>query len=607
MNLLSLLSDRGVITAKQAAAFADEARATGKGLEEVLEKAGVSTEDMLSAKGEFYGLPTRDLGDSKVPFEILRYIPEESASYYKLAPLAVESGMLEVGLVDPDNIEARDALNFISSKAGLPYKIYIISEKDFNAILKQYRGLTGEVGRALNELESELAGEKESGGGDDIEAVTQDDSSIVGAKEGETMTITEDAPVTKIVSTILRYAVEAGASDIHIEAMADRSRVRYRVDGTLVTSLTLPPKVHDSVVARIKVLSKMRLDERRKPQDGRFPAHIDGKKIDLRVSTFPTYYGEKVVMRLLGVGGKDWRLDQMGLSPQNLEIVRNAIKQPYGMILISGPTGSGKSTTLYAMLNEVDREHYNVLSLEDPIEYNIPGVSQSQVRPEIGYSFATGLRTTLRQDPNVIMVGEIRDKETAQLAVQAALTGHLVLSTIHTNNAVGIVPRLLDMGVDPYLIPPTLICGIAQRLVKTHCKGGEVVPVEGAMREMLDRQFADLPDEYRKLLPTMDHITRAKPTADCPTGMRGRAAMFEVMHMTPELERAILDHKLEDELYAIARKSGMLTMKEHAIIKSVEGTVPFEEVNTLGGNFEMIEKDTEAADIEANESTEQHA
>ncbi len=603
MNLLKLLTDRTLISPKQSVAFEEEARATGHPLEAILEKAGIANEDILKAKGEFYSLPTRELKEAKIPFEILRYVPEESASYYGLAPLAIENGVLEVGLVDPDNIEARDALNFISSKAGLPYKIYIISETDFASVVKQYRGITGEVGRALNELESELdtdaaAGAKSSLSSEtEIENVGKSDE-IVQKKDDGAATFTEDAPVTKIVATILRYAIEGGASDIHIEAMSTHSRVRFRVDGSLTTSLTLPTKVHSAVVARIKVLSNMKLDEKRKPQDGRFSAHVDGTKIDLRVSTFPTYYGEKVVMRILGLEVKAWTLDKMGFSDRDLALVREAIKKPYGMILISGPTGSGKSTTLYSMLNEVDREHHNVLSLEDPIEYNIDGVSQSQVKPEIGYSFAAGLRTTLRQDPDIIMVGEIRDKETAQLAVQAALTGHLVLSTIHTNNAAGIVPRLLDMGVDPFLIPPTLILGIAQRLVKTLCpSGGEKVPVTASLKEMLAKEFEDLPPEFKKQLPAMDHVYRAKSTPDCPNGTRGRAAVFEVMEMNPLLEKAILAHSPEDEIFAISRKNGMLTMKEHAIIKSIAGSVPFEEVNTLGGNFEMIEEDTESVPI----------
>jgi len=258
------------------------------------------------------------------------------------------------------------------------------------------------------------------------------------------------------------------------------------------------------------------------------------------------------------------------------------------MILISGPTGSGKSTTLYAILNEIDREKQNVLSLEDPVEYTIPGVSQSQVRPEIGYTFANGLRTTLRQDPNIIMVGEIRDAETANLAVQAALTGHLVLSTIHTNNSIGILPRLLDMGVEPYLIPPVLILGMAQRLVRTLCEGGgKKVPVDGSMQEMMKDEFADLAPEYQKEIPPLNEVYRIDPNPDCPSGTRGRVGVYEMFDMNLELEKAILANKSEDDLFRIVRKNGMITMKEDAIIKSAQGLVPFEEVNTLGGQFDL--------------------
>ncbi|MEK7068279.1 MAG: GspE/PulE family protein, partial [Patescibacteria group bacterium] len=353
---------------------------------------------------------------------------------------------------------------------------------------------------------------------------------------------------------------------------------------------------HTSVVERVKVLSNMRLDEKRKPQDGRFSARVSGSKVDFRVSTFPTYYGEKVVMRILGAQTKDWKIDSVGLSERNLGLIRTAIKKPYGMVLISGPTGSGKSTTLYTLLNEVDRDQHNVLSLEDPVEYTIAGVSQSQVRPEIGYSFANGLRTTLRQDPNIIMVGEIRDSETANLAVQAALTGHLVLSTIHTNNAIGIVPRLLDMGVEPYLIPPVLALGVAQRLVRTLCPGGgKKVKPDESMRKMLENQFSDLSTEQKKALPSFDTIYRLEVTPECPAGTQGRIACFEAFDMTPELEKAILAGKSEDDLYKIVRAQGMLTIKEDAMIKSALAIVPFEEVNTLGGEFDLEDAPTPIA------------
>lgn len=326
----------------------------------------------------------------------------------------------------------------------------------------------------------------------------------------------------------------------------------------------------------------MKLDEKRKPQDGRFSARIDGRKIDFRVSTFPVYYGEKVVMRILDQAKGVKSLDNLDLHPRYLKMIRDAIQKPYGLILISGPTGSGKTTTLYSMLSEVDRESHNVLSLEDPVEYNIDGVSQSQVRPEIGYTFATGLRTTLRQDPDVIMVGEIRDKETAQLAIQAALTGHLVLSTIHTNDAIGVVPRLIDMGVDPYLIAPTLILSVAQRLVAKLCPGGgEKVPIEGSIKAMIDRQFADLPDEFRKEIPTATEVLKATPTPDCPKGTRGRAAVLEMFAMDKDLEKVILTNPTGPEIWKVVRAKGMITMREDAIIKALNKKIPVEEINNL--------------------------
>jgi type II secretory ATPase GspE/PulE/Tfp pilus assembly ATPase PilB-like protein len=287
-------------------------------------------------------------------------------------------------------------------------------------------------------------------------------------------------------------------------------------------------------------------------------------------------------MRILDQAKGIRGIDDLGLSPRYLDMVRKAIGAPYGMILVTGPTGSGKSTTLYSVLDEVDRESYNVLSLEDPVEYQIDGVSQSQVRPEIGYDFSSGLRTTLRQDPDIIMVGEIRDKETAQLAVQAALTGHLVFSTLHTNNSAGVIPRLIDMGVDPYLIAPTLILAIAQRLVSTICpNGGEEIKVEDSVKALIDRNFLDLPDEYRKEIPFSDTVLKIKPTPECPKGTRGRMAVFEMFSMDKEIEKAILSNPVESEIFRIARAKGMLSIRESAIVKAFEKKIPFEEVNKL--------------------------
>ncbi len=571
MGILETLVEKKIISESDISSIKREAKAAEGNLESVLLKRGISLNDILVVKGELLGVPTRNLENQEIPFELLKYIPEESALHYHLVPIGLSEGVLEVGLVDPDNIEARDALNFISSKIGMPFKIFLISEADFEKVLGTYKGLSGEVTKALTELETELK----------VDAL-EEGSVVEELPEGLETRIIEDAPVTKIVATILHYASEGEASDIHIEHMGDKVRVRFRVDGVLNTSLILPAKVHSAVVARIKILSNMRLDEKRKPQDGRFSARIEGRKVDFRVSTFPAYYGEKIVMRILdserGVKG----LDKMGLSERNVKILREAINRPYGMILISGPTGSGKTTTLYSMIAEIDREKWNVLSLEDPVEYNIPGMNQSQVRPEIGYTFANGLRSTLRQDPDIIMVGEIRDKETAQLAVQAALTGHLVLSTIHTNNAVGVIPRLIDMGIDPYLIAPTLIVAMAQRLVKSLCPGaGKPIPVEGSIKLMLDKQFADVPEKFRKQIPFGDVLYDATPSADCPQGTRGRTAVFEVLSMDKDLEAVILKNPTDTSLMKIAREQGMLLMKEDALIKAFNKEIPFEEVNKL--------------------------
>lgn len=573
MNILENLVSKNIISKGDSAKIENQAKTQNKTVEEVLEEVGVPAQTILDVKGEFYNVPSMNLGSYVVPTSILKYISEDAAIHYKFVPLALKDNVLEVGTVDPDNIESRDALNFIVSKLNIPYKLYVITEKDYKKVIENYKGISSEVGKALTDLKTDL--EKDL---DDIE-ILKNDSSSFGKIETK---IIEDAPVTKIVATILRYAVEGNASDVHIEHMKEKVRVRFRVDGVLNTSLVLPSEVHQAVVARIKILSNMKLDEKRKPQDGRFSAKIEGRKIDFRVSTFPSYFGEKVVMRILDQEKGVKPLDEMLISPRYLSMIREALKRPYGLILISGPTGSGKTTTLYSMLSEINKDEKNVLSLEDPIEYNIEGMSQSQVFPEIGYDFASGLRTTLRQDPDVIMVGEIRDKETAQLAVQAALTGHLVLSTIHTNTACGVVPRLIDMGVDPYLISPVLILTMGQRLVSQICPGtGKALPIDGSIKTLIDKQFADLPAEFRSEIPNTTEILQAESTPQCPSGTRGRIAVFEMFKMNPEIEQVILHNPIESEVYRIARSKGLITMKEDAIIKAMQKVIPFEEINQL--------------------------
>ncbi len=577
MALLDTLVLHKMVKREDLQGLSERIAKDGKSVEAVLLDYGLTQEDILRGRGLYYNLPIRDLKKKGSPFEILKYIPEDSASFYHFAPIGVTNGVLEIGVTDPENIGARDALQFTATKLGMPFKIFLISTEDFESIIESYRGLTGEVTKALSELEVDI----KDVAGDQIIA----ESEKTGPEESADVIkarVVEDAPVAKIVAVMLRHATEGGASDVHVEHTGDHVRVRFRVDGELFTSLILPPSVHNSVVARIKILANLKLDEKRKPQDGRFSARIDGRKIDFRVSTFPAYYGEKVVMRILDTDKGVKPLDQVGFRAEDLKLVRDGLARPYGIILITGPTGSGKSTTLYSMLNELDRETLNIVSLEDPVEYNISGMNQSQVRPEIGYTFATGLRTTLRQDPDIIMVGEIRDKETAQLAIQAALTGHLVFSTLHTNNAIGAIPRLIDMGVDPYLIAPTLILSVAQRLVKVVCpQGAKEIPIEGAIKVMIDKEFADLPEETKRTLNLARPFHEATPSPECSSGTRGRTAVFEIFNVDKEIERLILEDPTEPRLWEAARRKGMLTMKEDAMLKCMDGRVPFQEVNGL--------------------------
>jgi len=573
MAFLEYLAQQGVIHEEDIESIRQKTEEEGKDEYDILVERGMDSDRLTELGGAFYNIPARKVLPEEVSFETLKYIPEESAVHYQLAPIGVKDGVLEVGIVDPDNIEARDALQFISHRKGMPFKVFLISKENFREIVKNYKGLRGEVTKALSELETDL---KNTSGDEFIKKENKE----AAQKEAQETKIIEEAPVTKIVAVMLRHATEGNASDVHIEHLEGKVRVRFRVDGILYTSILLPADVHSAVVARIKILSNLKLDEKRKPQDGRFSARIDGRKIDFRVSTFPTYYGEKVVMRILDPEKGVHTLNSLGLLPAHYKLVQEAIRSPYGIILLTGPTGSGKTTTLYSMLGEIDREKVNVVSLEDPVEYNVSSMSQSQVRPEIGYTFANGLRSILRQDPDVIMVGEIRDKETAQLAIQAALTGHLVLSTLHTNNSVGVVPRLVDMGIDPYLIAPTLRLAVAQRLVRTICPGSrKKTPIDESTRMMIEKQFEDLPEPIRQeIAEKAQYIYRAEPTPECPGGTKGRTAIFEMLKFDNDVERIILKNPTEQEILKIARSKGMLAMREDAILKAVDGIIPFEEV-----------------------------
>ncbi len=575
MNFLETLVNRGLINRYQV----DEviARSTKEeiSIEKVLIEMGIKDEDILDAKSFYYGAEKKVIDYAKVDPNIIKTIPEDSARTYRMVAFNLEDGVLEVGMLDPKSIEAQNVLQFITAEKSLIYKIYILTEHGYDELMKNYSGLSNEIGSALSGIIDS----------DELNDQMMDDPDEAQRKEnsGDEEKITEDAPVTKMVAAIIKHAVQEGASDIHIEHTGEKVKVRFRIDGELSTYLEVPKGIHSAVIARIKIMTKtMKLDERRRPQDGRFPAVVDGRKIDFRVSIMPTFFGEKVVIRILDSQKGIRKLDLLGLSEEQMLMVREAISRPHGLILITGPTGSGKTTTLYSMMGEVDRDTLNVVSLEDPVEYQFPGVNQSQVHAEIGYTFATGLRSIVRQDPDVIMVGEIRDAETANLAIQAALTGHLVFATLHTNSSFGIIPRLVEMGVDPYLIAPTLILGIAQRLVR-RIADGAAVPMENetSIKKMIQEQFADLPDEYKVKYNLDRNLYDVKPIPDVPTGMKGRVPVLEMFKVDKEIENIILTDPTERKIYEAARRKGMITLKETAILKGLEKIVPWSEINSL--------------------------
>lgn len=556
-------------------------------IDSALIESGVSEDKILEAKGGYYNIPTKKVNVREISFNILKYIPEDSARHYNFAPFALKDGVLEIGIIDPENIQGVDALQFISSKLGIPFKIFLISKKDYEEVLNNYKGVSVQVEEALDKFDGgEDAGVKSELGKSIVDDSLSKELKDINPKVDESKLV-EDAPIIKIVAVILRNALEGNASDIHIEHTGEKVKVRYRVDGNLHTTIMLPATVHSGVVARIKILAKLHLDEKRKPQDGSFSTEIEGRKIDFRVSTMPGYYGEKVAMRILDSTKGVKSLEQLGLSKVNVALVREAIAKPYGLILITGPTGSGKTTTLYSLMNELDKEKSNIVTLEDPVEYHMTDVNQSQVMPEIGYTFASGLRSILRQDPDIIMVGEIRDKETAQLAIQAALTGHLVLSTLHTNNSIGAIPRLVDMGVDPYLIAPTLILSVAQRLARQTCESAKkLVPMDPSVKQQIQDQLKDLPEEFKNQIEIKQEMYETVPSSDCPSGTRGRIAVFEMFKIDKELQSVILKNPVYSDIYQVTRRKGMLMMREDAMMKAINGVIPYTEVYNFNNENE---------------------
>ena len=571
MSLLDEFVKKKVITPPESFSIESEILNSGKTLDSILLSMDVTIDQIMDVKKSyFFDLEVEEFHDNvSIAEKVLNYIPKESAERYKMVPLKVVDSVLIVGMLNPEDLTAKTVLQFISSKIGLPYIVKLISQQYYDFIISNYSGVQGEVTKALGEYstaqEKELAKlQKEINGG-----------------VNESDIIREDAPIAKIVSNIIKGAAKELASDIHIEISEKSILVRYRVDGVLINNLVLPANIHRAVVARIKILSGIKIDERRKPQDGRFSGTFLDRKIDFRVSTFPTFYGEKVVMRLLEQERGALPINKLGFTDENVEKINKILDNTYGIILVCGPTGSGKTNTLYSLLNEVDKVKKNVVSLENPIELNVPGVSQSQVKPDIGYTFANGLRSILRQDPDIIMVGEIRDEETAKLAVKAALTGHSVLSTIHTKIAADVPQRLIDMGVQPYLIGPTLIASIGQRLVRK-------IDPEALVEEDLTEEMDLYIQNIIKTLPEKEHkkfsgkkMYTTKILKNNKSGLKGRIGVFEIMEMDDDLRRIILTNPSSLMIFETARKKGFITFKEDAILKALKGVTTFDEVIKL--------------------------
>lgn len=536
-------------------------------LEQALQKTkDISEEDITKAKAAIFNLPYTVLGEERIPGAILFILPRDLAENYQMVVFAKENDLLKVALVDALNIKAREAADFVARGKGLQIEYYITSPSSFNKALQQYGSLKTEVSEALKVAEDKF--ETEEPGEDKMDQVIK------------------SAPISKMVSVILKHAVELGASDVHIEPTTGETRVRYRIDGLLQTSLLLPKYVHAAIVSRIKVMANLKIDETRIPQDGRIRLNINNKNIDFRVSTLPLYSQEKVVMRILDTshGVSTW--EDLGFEGKNLELMYNNIVKPHGMFLVTGPTGSGKSTTLYAALQILNKEEVNIVTLEDPVEYYLTGVNQSQVHPEVKFTFASGLRSILRQDPDIIMVGEIRDAETAELAIHASLTGHTVLSTLHTNDAFGAIPRLIDMKVEPFLLASTLNVIIAQRLVRRICaECKEPVPMPKTLVDQAKEIFQSIP---KGSLPkgineeSLKTIYHGKGCSRCDqTGYKGRTAIVEVLDISEEIKNIIYSGSSLDKVKEIFVQQGMLTLKQDGIIKALEGKTTVKEILTV--------------------------
>lgn len=570
-ELKEFIIDSGLVAKKEIDVASEEAKKRGQSLGDILVSRGSLTEDALRRiQAYVLGIPFVNLKEYRIPIEALALIPEPIARTHNIIAYKKGDTSLEVAMLDVEDLASIDS---VRKKTGLKILSRLTDTDSIkNALLQYQKSLKDEFGDII----SAEAGK--------IRVVTEGNKDI---SSEDLKKMAEDLPIVRIVDTLLRHAIVQGASDVHIEPMEAEVLVRYRIDGILHDAMTLPRAAAAGIVARIKVLSNLKLDEKRLPQDGRFKMETEADRVSFRVSILPTFYGEKTVMRLLRETGEGFTLEVLGLHGDNMEHIHHALKQTTGIILISGPTGSGKTTTLYTMLDILNRPDVNISTIEDPIEYQMKRVNQTQVAPQIGFTFANGLRSLVRQDPDIIMVGEIRDGETASLAINAALTGHLVLSTIHTNSAAGAIPRLIDMGVEPFLLVSTVRVIIGQRLVRRLCDSKEAYTIDATTRakiageEEFNAAFKALQDE--KLVKTKSTLNDLSfyhpvPSPGCEDGYKSRIGIHEVLSVSSAIREIILHSSTSDAIEAQAKKEGMLTMLEDGLFKAARGITSLEEV-----------------------------
>lgn len=573
-TVADVLYEKKLITSDQLSAIKFENVNTGKSIESLIkERSYVSGENFAEAFGEVYGIPYITLAPGPIEPKLLDIVPLEIARKYKVVPFKFDEKKLDLAMVDPLDLQTID---FIERKTALKVIPYIVTEKTIDKVLEEQKGkeLGEEITAAMEEISQTTLKIEESH----------------GELTDETI---RDAPIARIVGMILETAVKSGASDVHIEPGEDSCRLRYRVDGILAEKRTLPKEMTESVVARIKILAGMKIDEKRVPQDGRFKVQVGKTETDLRVSTLPTIYGEKVVIRLLREQGAVFTYKDLGMRGLTLKRLEEMVLKPNGMILVTGPTSSGKTVTLASTLDRLNTARVNIVTVEDPVEIRVPGVNQVQINVQAGLTFANGLRSFLRQDPNIIMVGEIRDDETAELAVHAALTGHLVLSTLHTNSASGALPRLMDMGVEDFFLVSTVIGILAQRLVRKVCKycvqeyepPKEILEeIEAVLQELSKNTVLMTKDpENAKLVKTLlekkkPMLYRGKGCSKCTAGYTGRVGIFELLQMSEKIGEATLAKSPATKIEQIAKQEGMITLMQDGYLRALEGSTTLEEV-----------------------------